>query len=85
MTRFRFALLTLALVFTFGASDPKANAACFPCSAPDGTFVLGPPSGCCGERPLIHAFQQYGIWVCTAGCAHATGNFTCSADACQSL
>ncbi|HEX4497823.1 MAG TPA: hypothetical protein VIE43_19270 [Thermoanaerobaculia bacterium] len=88
MNRLRFALLTLALVLTFAARAPKANAACLiPCSKPDGVLVQGPPSGCCtavvGHE--VHSFQRYAVWVCTAGCAHPmtpAGN-TCSTTACQ--
>jgi hypothetical protein len=87
MNRLRFALLTVALVLTFAARAPRASAACLiPCSAPDGTFVRGPASGCCTvvEGQVPHSFQRYAVWVCTAGCAHPMNpaGFACSTNVC---
>jgi hypothetical protein len=82
MTRLRFALLTLALVLTFGASAPKVGVACLrPCSEPDGTLIRGLPGGCCTSG--IHSFQRYNVAVCMGGCAVATGNTECSTDICN--
>ncbi|HEY0557557.1 MAG TPA: hypothetical protein VGG20_25105 [Thermoanaerobaculia bacterium] len=88
MNRLRFALLTLALVLTFAARAPKANAACLrPCSGPDGSYVQGPPSGCCTAvvGHVVHTFQRYSVWMCTAGCAHpwSPGGYSCSTVACD--
>jgi hypothetical protein len=82
MNRFRFTLLTLGLVLTFAAGAPKNSVACLRhCSAPDGTYVEGLPSGCCASG--IHSFQRYGVAVCTGGCAVPTGNYACSTDICN--
>ena len=82
MNRLRFALLTLGLVLTFAASAPKNGVACLRhCSAPDGTYVQGLPSGCCTSG--IHSFQRYNVAVCMGGCAVATGNSECSTNICN--
>jgi hypothetical protein len=86
MNRLRFALLTLGLVLTFAASAPKASVACLrPCSAPDGTYVQGLPSGCCNTvvGHVVHSFQRYNVAVCMGGCAVATGNSACSTTICN--
>jgi len=89
MNRLRFALLALALVLTFTARAPKANAACLiPCARPDGTLVQGLPSGCCTAvvGHSVHSFQRYSVWVCMAGCAqplNPTPGYICSTTICQ--